>query len=272
MTTTTSAAERIAAVRDEYASFGEDVTGLSDTELLLRQVDRAWAESRRHENNYSNLLQDQIKHDRSVYAAARRSAQGDVTARAGLYLNVILRNSARPINEVVHRASELPTDGKAPLQQVRDLKAAADNAKWLLSGMVGDRQGLESAAKDPGVQLVEKLNGEIRRLREVVMAEGRRLHAGHGHRQTGPRCECTGCELIRAIDDVPTEQATPTTSAATAAGARQETVMDATQLALFPDAAVTGSGLPKPWPVAEAENADQVTFDEASPVATEDAA
>lgn len=207
MTTTTSADERIAAMRDEYARCGEDVTGLSDTELLLRQLDRAWAESRRHENNYSSLLQDQVKHDRSVYAAARRSAQGDVTARAGLYLQAILRNSARPINEVVHRASELPQDGKAPLQQVRDLKAAADNAKWLLSGMVGDRQSLADAAKDPGVQLVEKLNGEIRRLREVVMAEGRRLHAGHGHRTTGPRCECVGCELIRAMDDVPAEQA-----------------------------------------------------------------
>ncbi|WP_020135116.1 hypothetical protein [Streptomyces sp. 351MFTsu5.1] len=217
MTATPSAVERIAAIRDEYARFGEDVTSLSDTELLLRQVDRAWAESRRHENNHSSLLQDQVKHDRSVYAAARASAQGDITARAGLYLQVILRNSARPINEVVHRASELPVDGRAPIQQVRDLKAAADNAKWLLSGMVGDRQSLEDAAKNPGVQLVEKLNGEIRRLREVVLAEGRRLHAGHGHRQVGSRCECTGCELIRAMDDVPAEQADPTPSAAAAA-------------------------------------------------------
>jgi len=220
VTTTTSAADRVAAIRAEAAKFGEDVTGLTDTELLLRQIDQAWAESRRHENAYSSLLQDQVKHDRSVYAAARHSAQGDAVARAGIYLQAILRQSARPINEVVHRASELPEDGKASVQQVRDLKAAADRAKWLLSGMVGDRKSFEDAAKNPGVQLVEKLNGEIRRLREVVQAEGRRLHAGHGHRQTGPRCECTGCELIRAMDDVPAEQAvepTPTPSAATAA-------------------------------------------------------
>ncbi|MET9909766.1 hypothetical protein ABZZ74_23675 [Streptomyces sp. NPDC006476] len=214
MTTTVSAVDRIAAIRDEYARCGEDVTSLSDTELLFRHLDAAWAESRRHENNYSNLLQDQVKHDRSVYAAARRSAQGDVTARAGLYLQVILRKSARPINEVVHRASELPADGKAPIQQVRDLKAAADNAKWLLSGMVGDRQTIEDAQGDPEIRLVEKLNDEIRRLREVVLVEGRRLHAGHGHRTSGPRCECTGCELIRAMDDVPAEH---TTAAATAA-------------------------------------------------------
>lgn len=205
--TTKTATERIAAIRDEYARLGEDVSGLSDTELLLCRLDMAWTESRRHENNYSSLLQDQVKHDRSVYAAARRSAQGDLAARAGLYLQAILRDAARPINEAVHRAAELPEDGKASAQQVRDLEAAADRAKWLLSGMVGDRQTLADAAKDPGVQLTEKLNAEIRRLREVIQAEGRRLHAGHGHRTSGPRCECTGCELIRAMDDIPAEQA-----------------------------------------------------------------
>jgi hypothetical protein len=212
-----TAEERVAALREDYKRQGEDVTGLSDAELLNRALTQSLAESRRHENACTSLLQDQVKHDRSVCAAARRSAQGDVTARAGLYLQVILRHSARPINEVVHRASELPVDGKAPVQQVRDLKAAADQAKRLLAGMVGDRQSLEDAAKNPGVQLVEKLNAEIRRLREVVLAEGRRLHAGHGHRQVGPRCECTGCELIRAMDDVPAEQATPIPSAAPAA-------------------------------------------------------
>lgn len=216
MTTTASAVERIAAIRDEYARCGEDVTSLSDTELLFRHLDTAWAESRRHENNYTSLLQDQVKHDRSVYAAARRSAQGDVTARAGLYLQVILRKSARPINEVVHRASELPADGKVPIQQVRDLKAAADNAKWLLSGMVGDRQTIEDAGRAPEVQLVEKLNDEIRRMRSFVDEQGRWLHAKHSSSETRSRgrCECTGCELIRAMDDVPAEH---TPSAATAA-------------------------------------------------------
>jgi hypothetical protein len=46
--------------------------------------------------------------------------------------------------------------------------------------------------------------------------------------------------------------------------------MDATQLALFPDTAVTGSGQPKPWPTAapepEAEtpvvDPDQLAFDD----------
>jgi hypothetical protein len=210
MTVTKNTAERVAALRDEYARLGENVDHLTDTELLCREIDRLAAESRRHENNYSNLLQDQVKHDRSVYAAARRSAQGDVTARAGLYLQAILRRSAHPINAVVHRASELPDDGKAPVQQVRGLKEAADQAKWLLSGMVGDRQSLEDAAKDPGVQLVDKLSDEIRRMRSFVEEKARWLHATHSSKDTvgrGGRCECPGCELVRAMDDVPAEQA-----------------------------------------------------------------
>jgi hypothetical protein len=51
--------------------------------------------------------------------------------------------------------------------------------------------------------------------------------------------------------------------------------MDATQLALFPDTAVTGSGQPAPWPAAAPESEpetpavdpDQLAFDD-----TEDAA
>ena len=43
--TTKTAAERIAALRDEYARLGEDVTDLCDLDLLNREVeraDRAW--------------------------------------------------------------------------------------------------------------------------------------------------------------------------------------------------------------------------------------
>jgi chromosome segregation ATPase len=205
---TLNATERVAALRKEYARLSENVDHLSDLELLNQEAERLAAESRRHENAYNSLLQDRVKHDRSVYAAARRSAQTDVTARAGLYLQAILRQSARPINAVVHRAAELPESGKASTQQIRDLKAAADQAKWLLSGMVGDRQNVEDATKDPEVQLVEKLNSEIRRLRDVVLEQGQALHALHSQdsaRENGWRCACRGCELIRAMDDVPIE-------------------------------------------------------------------
>lgn len=208
MTTTTSADERIAAMRDEYARCGEDVTGLSDTELLLRQLDRAWAESRRHENNYSSLLQDQVKHDRSVYAAARREAAEDRRAWAGMYLGHLIRESASAINGVIHRAAELP-DGRIPLEQARELKAAAERAKWMMSGLVGHRQSQfdDARRQNPQISLVEKRHAEILRLREFITTAGQQLHAASGGLKSRGRCECAGCELIRAMDDVPAEQA-----------------------------------------------------------------
>ncbi|MYR83841.1 hypothetical protein GTY41_02480 [Streptomyces sp. SID685] len=208
MTTSTATEERVAAIRDEYARLGEDVTDLSDTELLFRQLDRAWAESRRHENNYSSLLQDQVKHDRSVYAAARREAAEDRRAWAAMYLGHLIRESASVINGVIHRATELP-DGRVPLEQGRELKSAAERAKWMMSSLVGHRQSQfdDARRQNSQISLVEKQHAEILRLREFITTVGQQMHAtSDGPRNKG-RCECRGCELIRAMDDVPAEQA-----------------------------------------------------------------
>lgn len=208
MTTSTATEERIAAIRDECTRLGENVTDLSDTELLLRQLNRAWAESRRHENNYSSLLQDQVKRDRSVYAAARREATEDRRAWAAMYLGHLIRDSASVINGVIHRATELP-DGRVPLEQVRELKDAAERAKRMMSGLVGHRQSQfdDALRQNPEIRLVEKQREEILRLREFITAAGQQMHsASDGPRNKG-RCECPGCQLIRAMDDVPAEQA-----------------------------------------------------------------
>lgn len=196
--TVTTAAERVAALRNEYARSGESVDHLTDLDLLNQQLERTQAESRRHENAYSSLLQDRVKHDRSVYAAAHRKQEATQIARSGLYLSALIRRSALPITGLIYRISQLP-DRPGP-KLVEELRAAARAAQWQLDGVVTDKVIGEIAERDPDVKLTEAQAAEIGRLREVVMAEGRRLHAGHGHRQTGPRCECTGCELIRAMD------------------------------------------------------------------------
>jgi len=195
------------ALREEYERLGEKVDHLSDLELLAQELQRAQTESRRHENAYNSLLHDQVKRTRSAYSAARRSAQESVTARAGIYLQAILRRSAQPINAVVYQAAQLPGSGRATAQQVKDLKAAAEQAQWSLSGMVSDPQAIEDAASDPGVQLVDDLNAEIRRLRELITGRGATLHADLAQmlkRESGGRCQCHGCELIRAMDDLHT--------------------------------------------------------------------
>lgn len=200
-----TADERVKALREGYKRQGEDVTGLSDVELLNRALTQAQAESRRHENAYSSLLQDQVKHDRSVYSAASRQAKETVDARGGMHLEAIVRRSAQALTGLIYRVSELP-ERPGP-KVVEELKNAAQSAKWQLDGVV-TREVLDEVARtDEGVKLVDAQSAEIKRLREVISAEGRRLHAGHSHRQAGIRCECTGCELIRAMDDTAAAEA-----------------------------------------------------------------
>lgn len=203
------AGDRIAELREAYARDGEDVSGLSDAELLNREVEHGYAESRRHENAYSSLLQDQSKHDRAVYTAASRQAREAVDARGGMYLAAVLRRSALPVTGLIYRISQLP-ERPGP-KAVAELQQAARTVQWQLDGVVTDKMIGEVAVRDEGVKLVDAQAAEIRRLRDVLTAQAKTLHAEHGQRGTREnewRCECPGCEMIRDMDD-DREGATP---------------------------------------------------------------
>lgn len=196
--------KRVAELRETCERTGEDVTGLSDLELLNQDLERANAEANRYQNAYSTLLQDQVKHDRAVYAAAGRQAREAVEARGGMYLEVIVRRSAVPLTSLIYRVSELP---ERPGPKVtEELKNAAQRVQWQLDGVV-TREVLDEVARtDAGVKLVDAQSTEIKRLREFIAEQGKRLHAEHGPRKGGEgRCECPGCELIRSMDDMPAE-------------------------------------------------------------------
>lgn len=195
-----TAAERVEALREDYARMGEDISDLSDAELLNRELTRMQAESRRHENAYSTLLQDQVKYDRSVYASANRTAREAVDARGSLYLNAIIRRSAVPLTGLIYRISQLP-ERPGP-KQVEELKGAARTVEWQLDGVVTAPVIREVAEHDEGVKLVEAQRAEITRLRKFITEQGQALHAAHGPRKGEEgRCECPGCELIRSMDD-----------------------------------------------------------------------
>lgn len=203
-----NAAERVAALREECRRIGENVDQLSDLDLLDRELGRVQAESRRHENAYNSMLQNQVQRDRSAWSAARRAATEDRAAWAGMYLGALVSRSAGHINEVIHRAAELP-DGRVPVDLTRALKEAASRAKWQMLGLIGGREQLEEArAQNPTISLVEKQREEILRLRDCINRLGQQLHRKHGSkgtRENGWRCECPGCELIRSMDEPPAE-------------------------------------------------------------------
>ncbi|MBL1115456.1 hypothetical protein JK364_24090 [Streptomyces sp. 110] len=194
-------ADRVASLREDYERAGEDVSGLSDAELLNREVEQAHAEAQRHHNAYSMLLQDQVKHDRSVYAAAGRQVKESVEARGGMYLEAIVRRSAVPLTGLIYRISQL-SERSGP-KVVEELKNAAQRVQWQLDGVVTHKVLDEVARTDKGVKLVDGQSAEIQRLRDVVTAQARRLHAEQGYK--GPRgngrCECPGCEMLRDMDD-----------------------------------------------------------------------
>lgn len=191
--------DRIDTLRAEHVREGTDVTGLSDRELLGLELNRAWAEAQRHANAYSSLLQDRAQHDRAVRTSARQSAVADITAQAGQYLQAIIRRNASHLDGVVHRAENLPEDGRATPTQIKELREAALRSRWMLSGLASG-SALADAGKDEQVQALEAVKAELRRVLSAVQLAGQHLHVEHG-RTTGRICECSGCELIRSVYD-----------------------------------------------------------------------
>jgi hypothetical protein len=196
-------ADRLDTLRAEHTHEGTDATGLSDPELLGLELNRAWAEAQRHANAYSSLLQDRERDHRAVRTAARQGAVADVTAQAGLYLQAIIRRNASHLEGVVYRAEQIPEDGRMPVQAARELREAALRSRWMLRGLASS-SALADAGKDEGVQALETVKTELRRVVRVVRTLGRELHTNHG-RTTGSICECVGCELIRSVHDIPEE-------------------------------------------------------------------
>lgn len=194
-----SADGRAESLRAEYAREGLDVTGLSDTAVLGIELNRAWAEARRHENAYASLLQTQVQEHRAVRTAAHRAAVQDITAQAGLYLRVILQRHAQPIDGVIHRAEQIPVDGRMPVQAARELRSAALKARWLLRGLSSE-DAIEEAERDEDVQALKRLRAELAHMQAAVQSAGEALHAAYGP-TAGDLCVCPGCELIREVHD-----------------------------------------------------------------------
>ncbi len=195
-----SAEDTVARLREsEQYRVGRPAAGLSDTALLGVELNRAWAEARRHENAYTSLLQTQVQEHRAVRTAAHRAAVQDITAQAGLYLRAILQRHAQPIDGVIHRAEQIPEDGRMPVQAARELRSAALKARWLLRGLSSEA-AIEEAEKDEDVQALKRLKAELARMQAAVQSAGEALHAAYGP-TAGDLCVCPGCELIREVHD-----------------------------------------------------------------------
>lgn len=128
----------------------------------------------------SRLLQEQVRHDRDVYAAARRAAWDEVLFNTNLYVK---GGAYRELYDLSWQLGHIP-DKPKPADLMFLSHAAQEVTKAL------DSIDVEA----PGTQL-----GELRRLRDAVNAAGRRLHAEMVVPDETDHCRCAGCELIREV-------------------------------------------------------------------------
>jgi len=131
--TTKTAAERVAALRDEYARLGENVDHLSDLDLLNEHVERRDRERIDINDRYMRLLTEQRKHGDKVRAAALQAFRErlDIAAVGAV---------ERHVREAGHLATlmeSLPATPKP--DQIARLRKAASGVKHMLRLLEEDR-------------------------------------------------------------------------------------------------------------------------------------
>ena len=158
-------------------------------EALRADISAIAADRQDISNRYENLLQEQVVHDREVYAAARANAQRDRGGWEATVRRAFHRQYLEPLNVLAYQASILPErPKKADLDPLRN--AAPECLRML-----------REPPQDADTRLATQMNAEIQRLRGLVVAAGRQLHSAAGLGEV-MSCRCAGCELIRDMDDV----------------------------------------------------------------------
>jgi hypothetical protein len=127
---------------------------------------------------FSRLLQQQVRHDRDVYAAAKRDAWDGVLHNTNLHVK---SQAARELRHLAFNLTRLPE--KPRPVDIEFIRTAARDVTAVLDGIDVEAPGTELA--------------EVRRLRDALVAAGQQLHKTLESDGTG-RCRCAGCELIRA--------------------------------------------------------------------------
>lgn len=155
------------------------------------------AELTRVSNQNSRMLMEQVRAEREVYAAARRAAEEDRRAWSDLYFGKLVRDLGQPFRALTYRAMQL--SDRPGKQVLEDLRSAARMADARLD------YGYQKIEQDPGYG--DRVNAEVIRLRAFIRRTGQGLHESEKWPAPGP-CGCTGCGLIRGMDDVIEEAAT----------------------------------------------------------------
>jgi hypothetical protein len=124
--TTKTAADRIAALRDEYARLGENVDHLSDLDLLNQYVETRERERIDINDRYMRLLTEQRKHDKAV----RTAAVAEVRARIDYLAVQAVGQKATQLTRILGAVEVLPE--RANAERVALLKGIAADTRHML--------------------------------------------------------------------------------------------------------------------------------------------
>lgn len=189
MTANRTAAQRIADLREEYKRDGEDVTHLSDAELLLQYLDLRERDLINTRDRYMALLTEQRKHSEQVRASVWRQARERVDRLAVAAVQRMTRSLTTILGAVEVLPDRVGPDRVALLKRIaadarHTLRLEGENPnrqQWRLDnnhdlvnnarsvlGVLGDRDGISA---DEVIRLVGealKPNGNLQDLFAVA--------------------------------------------------------------------------------------------------------
>lgn len=184
--TSDAATERVAKMRKHYAKSDLNADGLSDLDLVLRELDMHVKDGRAVQNLYDRMMHEQSDHDRRVRSGAKRAEQDNRLAWSEHFMSHLVSLALYDLNVLIHQAETLP-DRPKPADLSR-LKTAARDA----------RQTLARQPDSESLKVAEHWRAATWRIRDYVTATGRVLHAKFATADMG--CTCPGCELIVGMD------------------------------------------------------------------------
>lgn len=276
-----TAAERVAALRDEYARLGENVDHLTDIDLLNQYAEVRERECIDTRDRYMSLLTEQRKNDDQVREAARQSLREHIDIVAV----EAVKGRASELDRIMHAVEHLPE--RADAKRVEGLKQIVADTRHMLRlrdgvnptqewrlddnavlvrhvrsviNVLGDRDGIPA---DEVIRLVGEAltpNGNLRDLFDVADRGTLKAHrqpqqpafAGDGWVETGGywACEPDGSRfrvVAYALGDTWYLDLQGPTGALIAAGETTEQQVAATATALIEQAPeLAASGL-RPW-------------------------
>lgn len=192
-----STAESIAALRAYLHQRGIETAEMTDAEVALAEVDDLVRENTALRDRYQALLCDRVRFEQDARAAARREFHDDTAAWARAVRHAQTHDAHSHITTLLHWVRQLP-DRPTPTQ-VDTVRSVAQTAAHALA----------QPARSQDLALAEHWRTEVQRLRDLITEAGEDL-ADHPNRPPGPRdanghCHCLGCDLIRAMDDLPSD-------------------------------------------------------------------